>query len=197
MTLLPADLRLQQAIAGDDVALTELIRTHHAPLLRFGQRVCANPMDADDAVQEAFLRLARRTDLPRETSTLAWLFTVVRNQCLRFLRRARLLRQRLLRAAAEPPMAAELTPEQLLSRYRIGELVRTALAEIEPTYRQVLVLRDIEGLSGEQVCAALELSEAAMKSRLHRARANLRKALERSAAEAEAAAAHTSRARAW
>jgi RNA polymerase sigma-70 factor (ECF subfamily) len=97
MTPSPTHLRLQQAVAGDDLALAQLMRTHYAPLLRFGQRVCADPMDADDAVQEAFVKLARRPDLPREAGTLAWLFTVVRNRCLRFLRRAHLLRQRLLR----------------------------------------------------------------------------------------------------
>src|SRR6185436_15228060 len=141
-------------------------------------------MDADDAVQEAFLELARRPALPREAGTLAWLFTVVRNRCRRFLRRARVLRQRLLRSAAEPQLP-ELTPEQLLTRYQIGELLRAALAKLDQPYRQVLVLRDIDGLSGEQVCTTLELSEAAMKSRLHRARADLRQALERSMTEAQ------------
>ena len=96
-------------------------------------------MDAEDAVQEAFVKLARRTDLQREQlGTLAWLFAVVRNQCLRFLRRAQLLRQRLLQLAGQP-----------------------------------------------LVCAALELSEPAMKSRLHRARALLRQALLKSVSEAE------------
>jgi RNA polymerase sigma-70 factor, ECF subfamily len=184
MTPSPTHVRLQQAIAGDDLALAELMRTQYAPLLRFGQRVCTDPMDADDAVQEAFVKLARRPDLPREAGALAWLFTVVRNECLRFLRRARLLGQRLSRSAAEP-QAPELTPEQLLARYDLGELVRAALAELEPQYRQVLVLRDIESLSGEQVCATLELSDAAMKSRLHRARARLRRALVRGMTEAE------------
>jgi RNA polymerase sigma-70 factor, ECF subfamily len=175
---------LRQALAGDDLALAELIRAHHAPLLRFGQRVCADAMDADDAVQEAFVKLARRSDLPRQASgTLAWLFAVVRSQCLRLLRRARQLRSRSSRAAE--PWAPELTPEQLLSRYRLGELVQAALAELEQPHREVLVLRDIEGLSGEQVCAALSLTEPAMKSRLHRARANLRQALRRRAPELE------------
>lgn len=181
MTPSSTHLRLQQAIAGDDVALAQLMRLHHAPLLRYGRRVCADPMDADDAVQEAFVKLAQRSDLPRESGTLAWLFTVVKNHCLRFLRRARLLRQHALRDAAEAP-DSELTPEQLLARYRIGELVRVALSALEAPQRQVLVLRDIEGLSGDQVCAALELSEPAMKSRLHRARASLRQALARSLA---------------
>lgn len=180
-----AEPRLRRALAGDDRALAELIRAHHGPLLRFGQRICADPMDADDAVQEAFAQLARRPQLQREPSgALAWLFTVVRNRCLRFLRSARLLRERLLRR--EATIAAGATPEQLLTRYRVGELVRAALAELEPPYRQVLVLRDIEGLSGEEVCAALELSEPAMKSRLHRARAALRAVLQRSAPELEA-----------
>jgi RNA polymerase sigma-70 factor, ECF subfamily len=183
MTPSPAQLRLQQALAGDDPALTELMRAHHAPLLRFGQRVCVDSLDADDAVQEAFVRLSQRTELLREAGLLGWLFAVVKTRCLRFLRRARRQRAVLQRGTESSDLVPppEPTPEQVLTRYRIADLVRAALAELEPGQREVLVLRDIEGLSGEQVCTALGLSEPAMKSRLHRARANLRTALAASA----------------
>lgn len=180
---LPPEPELQRAIAGDDLALAQLMRAHHEPLLRHGRRVCADPTDAADAVQEAFVKLARRHDLPREAGAVAWLFRVVTNHCLRFLRRAHVLRERLRRAAQ--PLPTEPSPEQLLSRYRLGQLLQAALAELPPLYRQVLELRDVEGLTGEQVCAALELSEPAMKSRLHRARTSLRAALLRSMPDAE------------
>jgi RNA polymerase sigma-70 factor (ECF subfamily) len=70
--------------------------------------------------------------------------------------------------------AAELEPELALQRWRLVEAVHRAIAALEMPYREVIVLRDLEGLSGEQVAAALGLSEAAMKSRLHRARQRIR-----------------------
>lgn len=169
------DATLTAAVNGDDAALGALVRLYHARLWRFGRRVCRDDFDADDAVQEAFVKLARAPNVQREAGVFAWLVTVVKHACLRFLRRAGMVRRRLgqeVPGDAEPDAA--LTQEESLERYRLGELVRDAIAELEPPLRAVVILRDIEGLSGPEVCAALGLSEAAMKSRLHRGRAELR-----------------------
>src|SRR5438046_9985095 len=74
------------ASGGDDEALTLLIRAYHDRVYRFGQRVCRDSFDADDAVQEAFVALARRPDVARHRGVLSWLMTSVRNGCLRMLR---------------------------------------------------------------------------------------------------------------
>src|SRR6188472_1400643 len=74
------------AARGDDEALTLLVRAYHDRVYRFGQRVCRDDFDADDAVQEAFVALARRPDVARHGSALSWLMTSVRNACLRMLR---------------------------------------------------------------------------------------------------------------
>jgi RNA polymerase sigma-70 factor (ECF subfamily) len=166
---------LTAAVDGNDAALGALVRLYHARLWRFGRRVCRDDFDADDAVQEAFAELARAPNVQASPSVLAWLFTVVRHACLRFLRRAGMVRRRLgesIDAEDEPDPA--LTQEESLERYRLGELVRDAITRLEPPLRAVVILRDIEGLSGPEVCASLGLSEAAMKSRLHRARGELR-----------------------
>lgn len=166
---------LRAAVAGDDQALGVLVRTYHAQLLRFGRRVCRDEADADDAVQEAFIKLAHRPEVQRDAGVLAWLFTVIKHACLRFLRKAGLSRRVLgVQVEANDEPDGELSPEQRLERYRISELVRDAIAELEAPCREVIILRDIEGLSGPEVCESLALSEAAMKSRLHRARAALR-----------------------
>jgi RNA polymerase sigma-70 factor (ECF subfamily) len=69
---------------------------------------------------------------------------------------------------------AELSPDAALERWQLVRSVHAAIAELAPPYREVLVLRDLEGLTGEETCAALGLETATMKTRLHRARALLR-----------------------
>ena len=120
---------LTAAVNGGDAALGALVRLYHARLWRFGRRVCRDDFDADDAVQEAFVKLARSANVQQEES---------------------------------------------LERYRLGEVVRDAIAGLEPSLRAVVILRDVEGLTGPEMGASLGLSDAAMKSRLHRARAELR-----------------------
>ena len=166
---------LTAAVAGDDAALGALVRLYHARLWRFGRRVCRDDFDADDAVQEAFVKLARSPSVQSSAGVFAWLVTVVKHACLRLLRRAGMVRRRLgERVSGETQPDEALTQEESLERYRLGELVRDAISGLEPPLRAVVILRDIEGLSGPEVCGALGLSDAAMKSRLHRARAELR-----------------------
>ena len=167
---------LRAAALGDDQALEWLVRTYHDRVYRFGVRVCRDAFDAEDAVQEAFVALARRPDVVRDPGALSWLMTVVRNACLRLLRPFLRTRASLAQGAAEAEATVDpqLDPEAALERWRLVHLVHRAIAALERPYREVLVLRDVEGQTAEQVCAALGLSVAAMKSRLHRARAMVR-----------------------
>ena len=163
------------AARGDDAALEAMFRLYHQRVYRFGLRACRDPFDADDAVQEAFVKLAQRPDVLADRGALSWLMTLVRNACLRLLRP--LLRERrTLGERVEPERVVSGTPEAeaALERWQLVRAVHVAVAELERPYREVLVLRDIEGLSGEATCAALGLETAAMKTRLHRARSMLR-----------------------
>ena len=157
-----------------------LVRAHHDRVYRFGLRVCRDGYDADDAVQEAFRQLAMRPDVARDPGVLSWLFTVVRRTCLRllrpFLRERRTLGQR-IDAAEEDIPSHDLDPQAALEQWRLVHAVHQAIAELDPLHREVLVLRDLEGLTGDETCSALGLGEAAMKTRLHRARAELRQRL--------------------
>lgn len=78
------------------------------------------------------------------------------------------------------------SPEQALQRWELVQAVHAALAALEKPYREVVVLRDLEGLSGEETCRALGIELASMKSRLHRARSQLREALRSEAPERSA-----------
>ena len=169
------------AAAGDDVALEQLVHAYHDRVYRFGLRVCRDGFDAEDAVQQAFLKLARRPDVQRDPSALSWLMTVVRNACRRLLRPFVTGRVRLSDdASLEQIQAPHLDPEAALERWRLVHGVHRAIAGLDLPHREVLVMRDVEGLSGKEVCSALGLSEAAMKSRLHRARSLVREELQRS-----------------
>ena len=168
------------AARDDDEALSLLVRAHHARVHRFGLRVCRDG-DADDAVQDAFVKLAGRPEVVRHPGALSWLMTVVRNACLRLLRP--LTRERrVLGDRTDDPDAVPSTridPEQAYERWELVQAVHAAIATLDRPYREVLVMRDLEGLTGDETAAALGLETAAMKTRLHRARGMLRAELER------------------
>jgi RNA polymerase sigma-70 factor (ECF subfamily) len=173
------DAQVAAAAAGDDDALATLVHAYHDRVYRYGTRVCRDGYDADDAVQEAFSKLAHRPDVARHRGALAWLMSVVRNTCRRmirpFVRERRVLGERVADVDQVATTAAD--PQAALERWELVRAVHAAIATLEPPFREVLVLRDLEGLSGDETCAALGLERAAMKTRLHRARGKLRVAL--------------------
>lgn len=169
---------LGRARRGDDAALDELVRAYHDRVHRFGLRACRDGFDADDAVQEAFAKLARRPEVMRDPSVLSWLMSTVRNACLRllrpFVRERRSLGER---TEADEVGTSALAPDAALERFRLVHAVHDAIAALDLEAREVLLLRDVEGLTSEETAKALGIGEAAMKSRLHRARVAVRERL--------------------
>ena len=162
---------VEAARAGDTQALHELLRRCQPDLRRFARRSCASSEDAEDAVQLALWQLHRRIGTLRTVATFAtWLFRIVERECWRLLRgqpRHMPLDELTARDHPEAP-ALPLDLRQ--------DLVR-ALQALSPPYREVLLLRDVHELSGPEVAAELGLSLEAVKSRLHRARAQVRERL--------------------
>jgi RNA polymerase sigma-70 factor (ECF subfamily) len=106
--------------------------------------------------------------------------TVVLNACKRMLRPFARERTALGdRVEADEEASSDASPEAALQRWELVRTVHAAIAELEKPYREVLVLRDLEGLSGEATCAVLGLELMAMKTRLHRARSMLREKITR------------------
>jgi RNA polymerase sigma factor (sigma-70 family) len=167
----PTEQVIWAAQEGDTQAIATLLSGSHGHVRRFARTLCSTPEDAEDAAQEALIVLYRKIGTLRATAALgSWMFQVVRNECIR---RSRLsLRGRLPAAIAEP--SAE---DAALARLEVMRIV-DAVAELPADQRTVLVLRDIQGLSGAATAQALGLSRAAMKSRLHRGRACLRAQLD-------------------
>ena len=164
------------AQTGDERAVLALVDRYQGAVYRFGKRMCPTEEDAEDAVQETLLTAVQKLgDFRGEASFTSWLFAIVRSRCSK--------RQR---AASRAPVLEpiELTdegphPDELLNSQQLRRGLEAALATMDPMYREVLLMRDVEGMTAPEVAATLELSVAAVKSRLHRARGMLRERIEK------------------
>ncbi len=167
----PGEQLIVAAQRGDVDSINALVSGSHPNVRRFARALCASPEDAEDAAQEALIILYRKIGMLRASGALAsWMFRIVRNECLR---RARMVR----RDVPQDPDTAVLSAEdEALRRLEAGR-VAAAVAALPADQRRVLIMRDIQGYDGRTVANALGLSTAAMKSRLHRARAAVRHSL--------------------
>lgn len=178
--------RLQR---GDDAAFEQLVRSHSARLLVTARRFARNEDDARDILQEAFLSAFKAIGAFNGRSKLStWLHRIVVNAALM---RARSRRRRpeesiddlLPRFAEDGHFAADSQPRDLpterFEQRETRQLVRRCIDALPETYREVLLLRDIEELNTEEVADLLETTSTAVKVRLHRARQALRALLER------------------
>ena len=171
---------LTRARGGDAAALELLILRYQPRVYRYGVSMCRDPEDASDIAQETLMAMARSVnDFRGDASVGSWLFTIARRFCLRKRRRSKFAPARQQSLEALGPEAAYLsdptpTPEQEAATNEIAVALAAAIDALEPPQREVLVLRDVEGLSAPDVAQVLGLSVQAVKSRLHRARVAVR-----------------------
>jgi RNA polymerase sigma-70 factor (ECF subfamily) len=166
------------AKAGDRKALEELLGRHQGRVYRFGKKMCRDDEDAADVLQETLLAAARTLPEFREASSVStWLYTIARSFCIKRRRTSKFapavvesLDQDEAGAVADPARS----PEEAVAGRQLQRALDEAIAALEPMYREVLVLRDVEGLPAAEVAEALGLSVEAVKSRLHRARMAVR-----------------------
>ncbi len=183
MELSEKDL-LIAAQAGDRRAIERLLTTYVPRLGRFAGRMCHNTADAEEVVQETLIAAARTLpNFRAESSVSTWLYTIARSFCIKQRRRGRTVR-RADTSLDDPNSAAsaELAddhprPDANLADRELGEAIDHAVASLAPMYREVLILRDMEGLSAPEVAESLGLGLEAVKSRLHRARLAVREQL--------------------
>jgi RNA polymerase sigma-70 factor, ECF subfamily len=159
------------ARAGDVDAFEVLVRRHQARVHRIALWMLGVDADAEDATQETFVRAWRGLGRFRgESAVTTWLYRIVTNRCLNMIaarRSAESLEPDLASAGGDPAEIAE-------QRERFAAVARE-VASLPPEQRAALVLRDFEGLSYEEVAAALKVSVAAVKGRIHRARLSVLK----------------------
>ena len=182
MTEASSDERLlADARAGDKQALEALLERHQPQVYRFGMKMCRDPEDAKDVLQDTLLAMARNVrDFRGASSISTWLYTIARSFCIKKRRRSKFApdQERSLEteAAGETKhLAAEGgTPDEALAGRQLERALEQAIAALDPMYREVLILRDVEGLSASEVAEVVGVSVQAVKSRLHRARLSVR-----------------------
>jgi RNA polymerase sigma factor (sigma-70 family) len=166
-----ADQQLVAAACGGDAAAVERLLVVCQPdLRRFARRACSSREDAEEAVQIALWQLYRKIGALKTAAAFAsWLFKIVERECYRLLRARGPLES--IDAALDGVLRQEPLPLELRRD------LSAAISALPEPYRTVLVLRDIDELSAAEVAAELAVSQDAVKSRLHRARAMVRERL--------------------
>ena len=177
-----------QARLGDAKAFTDLLRRYEGKIFRLAQHITQNREDAEDVLQEAFLKAYEHLDqFQGQSKFYTWIVRIAVNQALMKLRKRKSDRSVSLDDTidtGEDNIVREIAtwdenPEQKYSREELNSILTSAVDGLTPIYRAVFVLRDIDGLSTEEAAEALELSVPAVKSRLLRARLQLREKLTR------------------
>lgn len=183
------DYPLVQAIVGGaQERFGELVEKYQQRLFTFGMRMCGEVRDAEDLVQDTLLTAFRYlSGFRHETKLKNWLYRIATTACLKKKRKSKYAPDRELSLEEFLPGDEAALPDRVpewarapLEQVLNGELSRTlktAILELPKTYRMVVVLRDIEGFSTAETAQILDISEANVKVRLHRARLFLREKL--------------------
>ena len=172
---------IEKAQNGDKKALAELVKNYEQTIYNFAFKICRDKNYAEQIMQETFYSMVKslhQFDYNSKLST--WLYRIVANHCLMM---ARKLRNRPFVSfddeenLFEEKYAADWNtiPYKFTENEELKNILDKAIQNLSPDYRLVFLLRDVEGLSTEETAHVTELSIPAVKSRLHRARAFLRK----------------------
>lgn len=176
------------AKAGNAKAFEELVNRYEHKIFRLAQNITQNREDAEDVMQEAFLKSFSNLDrFQGDSRFYTWLVRIAVNEALMKLRK-----RRPNQVSLDEPVETEEdsipreiedwgpSPEQRYAQTQLQEILSGAIAELDPTFRIVFLLRDVEELSTEETAELLGLSVPAVKSRLLRARLRLRQRLSKS-----------------
>ena len=177
------------AKAGSYEAFEELVNRYERKIYRLGLNIAGSHEDAEDVLQETFLKAFEHVaDFREDSRFYTWIFRIALNMGLMKLRKRRSDKVVPLEGAGSeqeefiPREFADWrpNPEQLLAESELQDILLRATQSLPPSFRTVFLLRDIEGLSTEETARALHLAEGTVKAFLHRARLQLREKLSQS-----------------
>lgn len=172
---------IQAVLDGDVNAYEALVKEYEKNVYNLALRMTGNSEDAADMAQEAFIKAYNSLTAFRGDSKFSvWLYRIVSNVCLDFLRSRSRKQTVSLSTENDDGEEVELdiadethSPEQLLDRSLTRDAVRRGLAALPPDHREILLLREIQGLSYEEIADVLGLEAGTVKSRIFRARKKL------------------------
>ena len=181
---------IERLRARDEHAFNELVRTYEHRVFGLLFRLLGRREEAEDVAQEVFVQVFKAIGTFRGDSKLStWIFRIAvnlsKNRAKYLARRQADMQTELdsvgdapLRGAKESAADAIARPDDLLSGMELQAIVERAIAELEPEFREVLILRDIEDMSYEDIAEITGLADGTVKSRIHRARSQLKQAVE-------------------
>jgi RNA polymerase sigma-70 factor, ECF subfamily len=183
-------------VARDESAFNELVTTYERRVFALVFRMLGRRDEAEDLAQEVFVQVFKAIDQFRGESKLStWIYRIAVNLCknrTKYNARRHAGRQedvdamadRAAFSSAKGVIVSDVSrPDELVEGMQLEAVVKRAIAQIEPEFRQVLVLRDVEDLSYEEIAAITGLPDGTVKSRIHRARARLRALIEQAMGE--------------
>ncbi len=183
-------LLVERAREGDQYAFDRLIHKYQSRIYQFCYRMLSDPDEAEELTQDVFVKLYRNLKRFRyESKFSTWLFQIAKNLTLnklKYLKRRHFFANQSLdepRRTGDGEIRFEVADEtcDLEAAYEnleLQQLVQTKIAQLRPEHRVALVLRDMEGLRYDEIARILNLAEGTVKSRIHRARLELRDSLE-------------------
>lgn len=174
---------------GDQDAFSQLVQANQNKIYTLALRMTGNPEDGADLAQEAFLKAWRSLPTFQEESSFStWLYKLTSNLCIDFLRKEKRRKAAVTTVSLDddeddsPPMEVpdhRFTPETEVERRELRAAMSRALHNLSDEHRQILILREVEGLSYTEIAEALDLEEGTVKSRIARARISLRTILQK------------------
>lgn len=190
---------IARAQDGDNQALSELVEQHQQTIYNVALRMCGNADDAEETLQETFLNAIQA--LPRfegRSKLSTWLYRIASNQCLMRRRRDAKAPMQFFIDEGDDPAESQpkyfvdwsYSPDELVLDTELQEVMEAAIETLPPKLRLAFIWRELEGLSTAETAEVLDISESAVKVRLHRARLQLRERLSRYFADQDAPAAN-------
>lgn len=179
---------VERAQGGDPRAFTQLVSQYERKIFRLAKHITQNEEDAEDVLQETFLKAYEHLpEFQRQSKFYTWIVRIAVNESLMKLRKRKSARTESLDEGfdtGEETIAREIAvwednPEERYSREELRRILEDAIDALPPIFRTVFVLRDIDELSTEETAGVLNISIPAVKSRLLRARLQLRDRLTR------------------
>ena len=174
---------VERVLAGDSGLFEILMRRHNQRIYRIVRGILRDDGESEDVMQDAYVRAYQHLgQFEGRASFVTWLTRIAMHEA--FARAERMKRQTSLdsdESVSESTMATpqENTPERNAANRELGSALEAAILSLPPKYRSVIMMRDVEELNTAEAASALEISEDAVKVRLHRARALVRRALYR------------------